>query len=145
MKARRIKREYDSGGNILRRDLVFFGSYGVNADGTAKFYNENNKDDNFSEGAEAIADSLTVKLNILEGELWYKIDFGWPLWNKYKDKQMFDVYLSSVILRHASVNEIRNLSSKVVRLPSSENSYYSAEVLISSEFGEVSLNFMQQI
>lgn len=145
MRARRVKREYDAGGNILRRDLVFFGSYGLNGDGTAKFFNESDKHDNFSDGVEGVADSLLVKLNILEGELWYNVSYGWPLWDKYKSKYPFDVFLSSNILKHEDVIRIDNFESRLVYNEDLNYNEYKASVKVISRYGEVNLEIGQRV
>ena len=145
MRARRIKREYDAGGNVLRRDLVFFGSYGLNSDGTAKFFNEDDKHDSFSEGKEGVADALLFKLNILEGEIWRNVNYGWPLWDKHKSKFTLDAHLSSIILNQVGVMRIDKFYSKIVRNDEFKFSTYVANVLIVTEFGELEFNMEQNV
>lgn len=145
MRARRIKREYDAGGNVLRRDLVFFGSYGRNSDGSAKFYNPDNKHDNFSDGKQGIADSLLFKLNILEGELWNNITYGWPIWDKNKSKYVFDIFLSSTILKHPEVLRIEEFNSWLEYNEEFNHNEYKAKILIVSNVGEIEFNISQQV
>lgn len=145
MKARRIKREVDAGGNVLRRDLVFFGSYGKNIDGTAKFYNEEDKHDNFSDGSVGVADSLMARLNVLEGELWYKMDAGWPLWDKHKDSYTLDIYVSSTILQHPDVISIKNFVSQVKKSENNKSLIYFANLLIKTRYGDLTFDVKQAI
>ncbi len=145
MRARKIKRTIDAGGNVIKRDLVFFGSYGLNPDGTAKFYNENDKNNSFSEHKEAVADTLLVKLNILEGELWYAINEGWPLWSNHKNKYVLDMYVTSVVLREKNVVRIERFNSDIKRYNNNKYLTYVAELVILTEFGEVNISINQNI
>lgn len=145
MRARRIKREYDAGGNVLSRDLVFFGSYGLNSDGTAKFYNPLNKHDNFSEKEQAVADSLLVKLNILEGELWYAVTFGWPLWENHKNTYVLDMYVTSTINNHPFVTRIENFTSKVERVSQNRFLTYFVSMDVVTQFGTINFSINRSI
>lgn len=140
MKCRRLKLEYDAAGNILRRDIVWFGSYGINQDGTAKFYNPNNKHDNYATGKQAVADSLTQRLNVLQGELWYAVNTGFPLWEKHKNTNVLDIYITSTILKHPDVSEIIEFSSEITRKEGQNYHIYSARVKIMTKYGELTIS-----
>ena len=138
MKCRRLKLEYDAGGNIVRRNVVWFGSYGINQDGTAKFYNLTNKHDNYATGKQAVADSLTQRLNVLQGELWYSVNEGFPLWENHKNTNVLDIYITSTILKHPDVSEVIEFSSEITQ---GQNYHvYSAWVRIITKYGELTIS-----
>ena len=139
MKCRRLKLEYDAGGNILRRDVVWFGSYGINQDGTAKFYNSTNKHDNYATGKQSVADSLTQRLNVLQGELWYSVNEGFPLWEKHKNTNVLDIYITSTILKHPDVSEVIEFSSEITQKEGQNYYIYSANVRIMTKYGELTI------
>ena len=128
MDCRRIKRV--NGKNIV----VWFGSYGLNKDETAKFYNVNDKHDNISKEQEAVADSLTQRLSVLEGELWYSITEGLPLLNKIKSKIELDATITEILFGHPDVVEITKLESQI-----NDKKEYSASITVETTYGEVSL------
>lgn len=112
---------------IKDNNIVFFGSYGINQDGTAK------KADNYSTEQQGVADSLTQRLSILKGELWYQFSYGIPLFEKVKSKTYIDTYVATVVKNHPEVVNIIKFNSKL------ENRHYSAEMEILSSYGP--LNF----
>ena len=112
-------------------NIVWFGSYGKNLNGTAKFYNTNNKHDNFSEEKEAVKDSLTQRLSILEGELWYDIYFGLPLLNKVRSKIELDSAIINIVMDHQNVKSIEEFESSFI------NNQYNAKLNILTNFGEL--------
>ena len=140
MKCRRLNLEYDAGGNVLRRDVVWFGSYGINQDGTAKFYNSTNKHDNYATGKQAVADSLTQRLNVLQGELWYSVNEGFPLWENHKNTNVLDIYITSTILKHHDVSEVIEFSSEITRKEGQNYHVYSARVNIMTKYGELTIS-----
>lgn len=145
MKCRRLKIETDAGGNILRRDVVWFGSYGLNHDGTAKFYNKDNKSDNYGSGQIAIADSLTQRLNVLQGELWYAVNEGMPLWDSHKNEAALDVYITSTILKHKNVASIIDFNSNIEQRGTDQYQTYSASVKILTIYGELNISTEQSL
>ena len=128
MKARRLK--FDQ--NV--KNIVWFGSYGKNPDGTAKFYNSNNKHDNYSIEAEGVKDSLIQRLSVLKGELWYNVSVGIPLLEKYRTKGMIDAYIASVILKHPDVENIISFTSN------QENHQYSCKFTCSTQYGNLTIS-----
>lgn len=129
MKCRRIKKENQN--NLL----VWFGSYGKNQDGTAKFFNTKDKHDNFADEQEGLVDGLTQELSILQGELWYDINFGLPLLEKTKDKNEIDAIILELLLSHRDVEEILSFSSEIT-----QEHHYSAMMSIKSTFGIININ-----
>ncbi len=86
------------------------------------------RDGAYAEGNEAVMHSLNQKLSILEGEIWNRIDKGWPLMNK-SSKLIYDTYLLDTISNHPKVVSIKEFQS------SSENRRYSAYVRIETIYG----------
>ncbi len=129
MNCRRVKRE--DGKNII----VWFGSYGINEDGTAKFYNINDKHDNISTEQEAVADSLTQRLSVIEGELWYSITEGLPLLNKIKSKIELDASVTEIVLGHPDVVSITSFSSQV-----NDKREYSTTFTVETEYGSLDVS-----
>ena len=113
---------------IINNNIVWFGSYGKNQDGTAI------KADNFSTEQQNVADSLTQRLSVLKGELWYKVSYGIPLFEKIKSKAYIDSYVATVVKQHPEVVSIIKFSSELV------NKHYIAEIEILSSYGSIKLN-----
>ncbi len=124
MKCRRMKDN-----NIVR-----FGSYGVNEDGTAKFVNDTDKHDNYASEAEGVATSLTQRLYVIKHELWYDYEYGLPLIDKVKSKGIFDNYILTTISKHSDVLEIVDFISV------NNKHNYMSYVLIKTIYGEIGLS-----
>lgn len=133
MKCRRFKTWTDEN-NIEHRDIVWFGSYGIHEDGTAKFYNKNNIHDNYSEKQQAIIDCLTQKLSVIRNELWYKMSYGLPLFEKYKSKGVIDTYIMSVVLSQKNVKSFISFNSVL------NKNNYSCQFTILSDYGNITLS-----
>lgn len=127
MKCRRIK-TYNNVKNI-----VWFGSYGLNQDGTAKFYDETNIHDNYSTTQQAVVDSLTQRLSIIKNELWYNTSYGIPLIDKYRTKGTIDAYIVTIIYEHPDVVEITSFNSTFI-----EHSYTTTFTVLTT-FGLISI------
>ena len=128
MKCRRIKKQTNE------NTIVWFGSYGLNGDGTAKFYNPSDKHDNFADEQEGVRDSLTQRLSVIKNELWYNINYGLPLLEKIKYKAEIDTTVASIILTHENVLEITSFESSVIQ------HHYSAKFVVMTTFGELELS-----
>jgi hypothetical protein len=110
-----------------KRKLVWFGSYGKDENGHSL------KAKNYVEGGEAIVNSLTQKLSLIKGELWYSINAGIPLFNKSLSKDSLDSYIVDIVLNTRDVIEIQSFTSKI-----EEGKYYVyLEVL--TKYGSVKL------
>lgn len=129
MKTRRIKTD-----NLGHRHIVWFGSYGKNDDGTAKFYSSTNKHDNYSSEQQSVVDGLTQRLSVIKGELWYKINEGVPLFDKFKSKAIIDSELLSIISSHPDVKSILSFESVI------NKTSYSCNVKILTIYGEVEVS-----
>lgn len=129
MRCRRVKRQ------TSENTIVWFGSYGLNSDGTAKFFNENDKHDNYGDKQEAVADSLTQRLSVIKNELWYNVYYGLPLIDKIKSKTELDAIVASIIFTHPDVIDIIKFESRVV------NKHYYMSSVISSKYGDIQIDF----
>lgn len=127
MRCRRTKRENDV------NNVVWFGSYGKNADGTAKFYNDSDKHDNFSEEQESVKDSLTQRLSVIENELWYAINYGLPLIGNASRVEM-DAAIITIIDGHPDVSEITSFESEFI------GHSYHAKIEIQSAYGVINIS-----
>lgn len=115
--------------NIVKNDdgtynIVWFGSCGLNQDGTKK------PADNYVTGQEGVAKSLTQWLAVIKGELWYSINYGFPLTDKIRNKATYDAYTIQLISSHPEVDRITKYSSVV------KNGVYTFSCTILSIFGE---------
>ena len=134
MKVRRLARIKQNDGSI-DKEVVWFGSYGTNSNGTAKFFNQNNKHDNFAEKQEYVADSLTQKLSILQKELWWNVSYGLPLMEKLNSKTALDATIAQIISAQPEVRDIVVFESIMA------THKYSARIEVDTIYGPVSLNF----
>lgn len=112
MKTRRLVKDNQT------NNIVWFGSYGKNDDGTAKFANVDNKHDNYCVENDAIAGALTQKLSVLKNELWFNVNYGLPLLDK-STKAIMDATAANIIMKTSGVKELLSFTSKVVN-----NTYY---------------------
>ena len=132
MICRRLKTWKDENDNI-KKSVVWFGSYGKDENGKAKFYSDENKHDNFSNKLQGLSDSLTQRLSILLGELWYNVNYGIPLMKKQKSKLTMDSFVIKTILNHPEVREISEFKSQIV------DRHYSCDMKIISIYGDLQL------
>lgn len=109
------------------KNVVYFGSYGKNEDGTAM------KADNFSSNNQAVADSLTQRLSVIKSELWYAVDYGVPLLDKLRSKLQVDFVVADMIERHPDVVNIEEFISEVV------DHKYTCHVKVNTTYGLVDI------
>lgn len=132
MRVRRIIDE--SSGTTRQRTIVWFGSYGTNADGTAKFVNPSNKHDNFSSENAMVRDSLIQRLSVIQHELWYNYRYGMPLVDDDTAKVTIDTFVMKTIQEHQDVLEITSFSSNLNKHD------YHCDVQFTTKFGNTSLS-----
>ena len=115
--------------NSIDKNIVWFGSYGIEEDGKAK-----KVDDNFVENEKAVAQSLKQKLSVIQGELWYHINYGLPLYNKVKSKGVLDAVILGILEDHPSVKKIINFKSSIVNhkytFTFTVNTIYNKEIIL---------------
>lgn len=131
MKVRRIFDEKE--GTTRGRHIVWFGSYGTYADGTAKFVNPDNKHDNFASYNEMVRDTLIQQLSVIKHELWYNWQFGMPLVDDNTSKIQIDAFVMQTITTHQDVFAITSFKSAVV------GHNYTCTVEFTTRFGNIEL------
>lgn len=67
----------------------------------------------YVENSDAVKQSLIQRLSVIKGELWYQINYGLPLLEKYKSKGVFDATILNIISNHPGVRTINSYSSSV--------------------------------
>lgn len=119
---------------IKDNTIVFFGSYGKNVDGTAKFYNSKNKHDNYADNQESVVNSLQQRLSVIRGELWYNVQYGLPILDKVKSKTMMDSSVITIVSSHPDVVDITEFNSKII------NNIYFCDVFINTRYGVIAVS-----
>lgn len=112
------------------RRIVWFGSYGTNTDGTARFFNPNDKHDNFASGNTWVKDSLIQRLSVIKHELWYNYQYGMPLVDDGTARVTIDAFVMETIQNHEDVLEITSFSSRI------EGHEYHCDVGFTTTFGD---------
>lgn len=86
---------------------------------------------NYVDGQSAVASSLIQRLSVLKGELWYSVNSGLPLTDKIVSKGIIDAYVSSTILEHPDVKQIKSFTSNV------KNHQYECTFTVLTTFGDL--------
>lgn len=113
---------------IKNGEVVWFNSLGKDSNDLAI------KADNFVENEKAVASSLIQRLSVLKKELWYRISYGLPLFEKVKSKVFMDSEITQIIMSHPEVSRIQSFSSYII------NREYSYDCVIITTYGEIKLN-----
>lgn len=69
--------------------------------------------DNYAEDVDAVVESLRQRLSVIKGELWYQINYGIPLFEKYKNKSFMDAAILGIISSHPAVANIISYQSSI--------------------------------
>ena len=124
---------------LQNNTVVWFGSYGLDKekpvyahDGSLIGY-QAKKAENFSNQQQGVRDSLVQRLSVLKGELWYKISFGIPLFDKVHSKTLIDTHVASVVTSHPDVQRIENFESSL------QNHRYTCNMSIVTIYGNIQL------
>ena len=125
------------------KTVVWFGSIGVkneldeNDIPTGKVVGIFVKEDksSYEGGKEGIAYSLTQRLSVIKGELWYNIKQGIPLFDKQRSKGIIDSYVIQTVLKHEEVLSIVEFNSYVIN-----NHQYKCFLKCSTMYGEININ-----
>ena len=124
---------------LQNNTVVWFGSYGLDKekpvydhDGSLIGY-QAKKAENFANQQQGVRDSLVQRLSILKGELWYKVSFGIPLFDKVHSKTLIDTHVASVVTSHPDVQRIENFESTLL------NHQYTCNMTIVTVYGNVQL------
>lgn len=132
----RVRRIIDErAGTTRKRTVVWFGSYGTNTDGTAKFVSKTNKHDNFAAENDMVKDSLIQRLSVIRHELWYNYQYGMPLVDDDTAKVTIDAFVMKTIQEHEYVLEMTKFKSWL------DKHDYHCEVNFTTTFGNNSLSF----
>lgn len=115
------------------KNVVWFGSIGIDGEGKAKFVKEDKS--SYEGGKEGIAYSLTQRLSVIKGELWYNIKQGIPLFDKQRSKGIIDSYVIQTVLKHDEVLSIVEFNSYVIN-----NHQYKCSLKCSTMYGEININ-----
>jgi hypothetical protein len=110
-----------------------------NADGTVAGYfsrvqsaeiTDDQPNKNYDSGTDAVIDSLIQRLSVIKGELWYQVNYGLPLTEKYKSKGVFDSVISNIISSDPGVRNLLSFSSSV------DKSIYNFTCSVLSIYGD---------
>lgn len=151
MRVRRLVTDDQTAKN--ERKVVWFGSYGTTTkldeegnvithpetqeDGSiiqvptmfAKFYNPDDKHDNFAEGNTFVRDSLIQRLSVIRHELWFNYQYGMPLVDDETSRVMIDAFVMETVQNHEDVIEVTSFSSYI------EGHDYHCSISFSTTFG----------
>lgn len=117
---------------VKDRNIVFFGSYGKDADGKALKYDSNMN--SFSEEQQYICDDLYQKLSTIQGELWYAFEFGEPLYPQ-TTQDLINIFILGEIDKIEEVNEVIEFESWI------EKAKYHCKMVLQSIYGIVDYTF----
>lgn len=125
--------------HIENGEVVWFNSLGLDKsqpvyDITGELIGyKSKKSENFSNEQQAVADSLTQRLSILKNELWYRMSYGLPLFDKIKSKVFMDSEITSIIMNHPDVLRIESFESHII------DKKYTYICQIVSKYGNITL------
>lgn len=119
------KYERDENGNLI----LYKAANKVEADKDGKI-------NSYINGRDAVSQSLTQRLSLLEGELYHYIRAGFPSFKK-ANKNILDSYVVKVILNHPEVKSISSYQSRV------ENRIYYMNADIVTIYGELDFSKRQ--
>lgn len=74
---------------------------------------EGEKDENYDEKQWAVKSSLIQRLSIFKKELWYRFNYGLPLFEKIRNKGIFDAIIIDIIMSHPDVTNIISYNSVI--------------------------------
>lgn len=119
-------RNYVKGANG-KKNIVWFGSIGKDINGNSI------KADNIVDGVEGLVSHLNQSLSVLEGELWWNMNEGIPLVEKYRSKGIMDSYILGVIDRYNEITGIKNFESTLT------GNKYECDIIIESIYGDINI------
>lgn len=91
------------------------------------------KQPSYVDRQQAVASSLTQRLSVIRGELWYNVSYGIPLLEKIKSKSIIDATVIQIVSSHQDVNDIKDFYSYIDR-----HSYH-CKMTVMSKYGPVDL------
>lgn len=138
MKCRKMKIWTDEQGKE-HRDIVWFGSYGVDDNGKALRANDDYSTkfvahDNYATEQEGVVNSLIQRLSVIQGELWWQMDYGIPLFSNVSSKAIMDSSIIDMTLEHEDVLEFIDFNSTL------ENHNYRCNFEVLTTYGNIIVN-----
>ena len=97
------------------------------------------KDNSYADGTSGVIQSLTQRLELIQGELHYFMNAGFPITDKNCNKAMLDSYIVNVVSNHPDIKGIKSLSSSV------ENHKYSCKMNLETDYGDIEIEESQTI
>lgn len=88
---------------------------------------------NYVSGTDAVIASLTQRLSVIKGELWYQVNYGLPLTEKQRGTNVLDLVIGDIISSHPGVASLDSYTSKV------NGHTYFYECKITSVFGDTAI------
>lgn len=124
---------------IKDNEIVWFDSLGL--DYSKPVYDDTGKllgykalrADSFVDKQQSVVSSLTQRLSVIQTELWYKINYGLPLFNKTKSKPIVDSTVLSIISSHQDVVQIKSFKSSIT------DKSYTCNIVIGTKYGDVNI------
>ena len=95
--------------------------------------------DSYADEQEGVRASLTQRLSVLKGELWYECYYGLPLTDKVVNKAIIDANIIDIIMSHPNVKTITSYNSSM----SGRHYRFDFSVLttFSNESADISLTY----
>lgn len=128
--ARRLVRGFD----VSAFDLFRFDEQQSSSIFYKQTEDEHNAKVSFSEKQQSVCDSLTQRLHVIKGELWYNVSYGLPLMDKNRKKIDFDTFVLTTITNHPDVQSVISFTSQIV------NRKYTCNVQIQSVYGQIDIS-----
>lgn len=89
--------------------------------------------DNYLSRQAGLASSLTQRLSVIRGELWYAINAGLPLADKITSKGIIDAKIAEIVSKHPDVKSISEFKS------TTDKHSYSCTFKVNTLYGELVL------
>ena len=132
MRVRRIKDTQE--GTTRKRTIVWFGSYGADTNGNARFFNPKDKHDNFASGNTWVKDSLIQRLSVIKHELWYNYQYGMPLVDDGTVRVTIDAFVMDTVQSHEDVLEVTSFESSL------DGHDYHCNISFTTRFGSETIS-----
>ena len=92
------------------------------------------KAENFVDEQDAVVSALNQQLKIIKGELWYKMNFGLPLFDKIASKIQMDSAVIDIITNHKDVIVVNDFTSYISK------GKYSCSMIVKTKYGDIPLS-----
>lgn len=97
-------------------------------------YTISEKAENFVGEQEGVASALNQMLRVIKGELWYKVSFGLPLYDKVSSKIQMDASVLQIVNSHKDVVQVDNFTSYV------QGNSYHCSMRVVSKYGNIAIS-----